>query len=734
MMARLVLIWILLTTLQAAAMAAAPVTVTSGEHDRFTRLVLDFGQSVDWQVGRTRDGYALQLRTAPGDLPQPYDLTKVFDLIGKGRLAAIWADPKTSQLNISIACACHAIPFEFRPGILVIDLRDGAPPKGSSFELALDGALVPALDAKPVPRPRPRPQADTSAYDWTNRALADLKKPPAAPTRQSSDLAMDLGDPTLQSLRDALLLNLSRGAAMGVVDLDLPNAEPKADGAAADPAMARIALGALPGIAMGAGLPEHRDVAAKGQNCPTADQLALSGWGSDAPILVQMSASAPGLVTEFDRPDPVAIAVAVRFHLFLGFGLESRQLLRAFAVQLPDTALLASLAYILDQDSDPDPAFRGLAACDSPAALWAVLSDPAPTPGDQVNKNAVLRAFSELPLHLRRHLGPGLAQRFLDLGDDRTAMTIRNAITRAPGDAGSQVGLMEAAIATAQGDPAAAEARLTAVLADPGPQAPAALVALANARVAQNLAVDPDLVSALESVLVEQTDTDQQALTRRALIGARAASGDFDQAFANLATTPDAAEDLWRILAKIGSDQAVLLHAVLPVGQEMPQTDPETKTALAARLLGFGMADQALRWVEGDLAQNRLLLAQIHLARRDGQAALAELDGLSDPTATALQAIAQTLLDDNATAAQTYTGLGDTDAARRSHARARDWPKIAALGPKDWGAAVKNLSPTPDDSAASPSTASLARGRQIANAAAQTRTDIAALLARVAAP
>lgn len=734
MMARLLLIWIFLTTLTATPMAAAPVAVTSGDHDGFTRLVLDFGQSVDWQVGRTPDGYALQLRTVPGGLPQPYDLTKVFDLIGKDRLAAIWADPKTSQLNIGIACACHAIPFEFRPGILVIDLRDGAPPKGSSFELALDGAPVPALDAKPVSRPRPRPQVLAPPYDWTNRALADLKRPPAVPARQFSDLAVAVGDPILQSLRDALLLNLSRGAAMGVVDLALPSTNPKGDLAAVDPTMARIALGALPRIAMAAGLPDHRDVAAKGESCPTADQLALSSWGSDAPILVQMSAPAPGLVTEFDLPDPAAIAVAVRFQLFAGFGVESRQLLRAFAVQVPDTALLTSLGYILDQDSDPDPAFRGLAACDSPAALWAVLSDPALTPDDTVNKNAVLRAFSQLPLHLRRHLGPGLAQRFLDLGDDRSAMTIRNAITRAPGDAGSQVGLMEAAIATAQGDPAAAEARLTAVLADAGQQAPAALVALANARVAQNLAVDPELVSALESVLREQTDTDQQALTRRALVVARAASGDFDRAFADLAGSPDAAEDLWRILAKIGSDQAVLLHAILPAGQEIPRVDPEIMPALATRLLGFGMADQALRWVQGNAAQNRLLLAQIHLARRDGQAALTALADLSDPTAIALRASALSLLDDNSAAAQTYTGLGDTDAARRAHARARDWPQIAALSPDNWGAAVKSLSSTPAAGTAAPAAASLARGRQIATAAAQTRTDIAALLATIAAP
>lgn len=726
MMIRLFVIWFCL----AAPMAAAPVTVTSGEHDGFTRLVLDFGTPVDWQVGRTLDGYALQLRGSQGRQPQLYDLSKAFDLIGKGRLAAIWADPETAQLNIGIACACHAIPFEFRPGILVIDLRDGAPPKGSSFEMAMDGASVPVLKVKPAPRPRPRPRNVGPSYDWTTRALADLKAPLPAPLASIPKF----GDPTLQNLRDSLLLNLSRGVAQGVVDLALPTFARNTARMGPNPVSARIALGELPGLAIGTGLPDHGDIAAQGQDCQSAEPLALSTWGPTDPISGQLFSATNGLVAEFDKPDPAAILTAVRFQLFLGFGIESRQLMHAFAVDLPDKATLLSLGYILDQDIDPVPAFRGRAACDTPAALWAVLSDPPPAPGDPINLNAVLRAFSELPIHLRRHLGPGLAQRFLELGDDKTAMTIRNAISRAPGDAGSQVGLMEAEIAMSQGDPAAAETRLNTILVDPGAQAPAALVALVEARIAQNLPVDRDLATALESLLVEQTDTDQQTVTRRALVLAQAASGDFDLAFAGQASSPNAARDLWRVLSKIGSDQAVLAHAVLPLDQKTPIVEPETSTTLAARLLGLGLADEALRWAGSEAENSGLLLAQIQIARRDGQAALAALVGLSDESATALRATALDILGKNATAAQTYAISGDEEAARRSLIRARDWPQIAVLSPQDWGAAVNTLKPSTPEIAAQPQIASLARGRKIAGSAAQTRADITALLAKIAAP
>ena len=725
-MLRLVLIWLCL----AAPLAAAPITVTSGEHDGFTRLVFDFGTPVDWQVGRTLDGYALQLRGVPEGQAQPYDLAKVFDLIGKGRLAAIWADPNTAQLNIGIACACHAIPFEFRPGILVIDLRDGAPPKGSSFELAMDGGSVPTLDAKPAPRPRLRPQGIGATYNWTARALADLRASPIIPPVQTTGF----GDPTLQILRDSLLFNLSRGAARGVVDLALPPSALNPKNAASTPPTARIILEDLPGVAVSAGLPDHADVAAKGQICPGADQLALSTWGTADPVSAQMANAASGLVAEFDQPDPAAIGAAVRFQLFLGFGVESRQLMQAFDSDLPDKVALLSLGYIMDQIADPQPAFVDHAACDTPAALWAVMSDPAPAVGDTVNTDAVLRAFSELPVHLRRHLGPDLAQRFLALGDDKTAMTVRNAITRAPGDPGPQVALVDAAIAMAQGDPATAETRLKAVLADAGPQSAAALIALTDARIAQNLPVDAELVTALESLLVENTDTDQQPAIRRALVLARAASGDFDMAFAGLPHSPNAAGDLWRILSVIGSDQAVLAHAVLPLNQETPMAESQTATTLATRLLGFGLADQALGWALSLDVPNPLLLAQIHLARRDGQAALVALADMPDEAASTMRALAQEIVGASAAAAQSYTALGDIESARHIAIRSRDWQQIASLSPDDWGAVVKNLGPADAKGIAQPQAASLAGGRKIAESAAQTRADIDALLSNIATP
>ncbi|MGL5011213.1 MAG: hypothetical protein ACRC6I_15145, partial [Paracoccaceae bacterium] len=111
------------------------VSVESGEHADFSRLVLSLPASQDWQFGRTATGYELALA-----LPdQRFDVSGVFDLIPKDRLTGLFVDPTSGKLQLSVACNCHAMPFSLDDRTIVIDLRDGPPPARSAFESGLDG-------------------------------------------------------------------------------------------------------------------------------------------------------------------------------------------------------------------------------------------------------------------------------------------------------------------------------------------------------------------------------------------------------------------------------------------------------------------------------------------------------------------------------------------------------------------------------------------------------------------
>ena len=107
---------------------------------------------------------------------------------------------------------------------------------------------------------------------------------------------------------------------------------------------------------------------------------------------------------------------------------------------------------------------------------------------------SVLAAYAALPLHLRRHLGPKLAQRFLALDDADTAATIRNMIERAPGDPGEELNLLTADMALQPGETETGSAQLSDIANNDGPLAPEAVARLVD------LAIDDELPSA-ESVL-----------------------------------------------------------------------------------------------------------------------------------------------------------------------------------------------------------------------------------------
>lgn len=703
--------------LMACYLSAAPVLVKSGEHDGFTRLVLEFGAPVQWQVGRGDDGYSLHIEGKP----PVFDLADAFRLIGKGRLAALWVDAKTGNLQIGVACNCHVIPFEFRPGILVIDLRDGGPPKDSSFEAPL---------AEPVGSAKPKAKHDAGGFEWTD-AVLDRFHQEESPTAVLQNL-----DPGLGTLREALLHQLSRGASEGVIDFaDARNSvalKPVLNSFAS----VRVGLGELPGVAAAVGLPDHSGIAAKGEACIAAKTLDLASWGNDEPVFLQMAQVKQGMLGEFDKVESAAVQRAIRFDLFIGFGAEARQLLQTFPSNWPEKNVLQSLAYLLDDEPDPTSVFIGQASCDTPASLWAILADPSLTKGSLVNVDSAYLAFSALPVELRRHLGPRLAERFLAMEDATSARKIQDAILRSPGTAGSDVTLMEAKLDLANHDNPAAEARLRTLVQEAGPGTSEALIALVEVQVSQNHPIGLETVIALEAIVQEQTGSSNENAARRALLLAQAASGDFESAFATLAAIPDAETVVWRLLANIGQDDVLLRHAIRASETAQPDVSDATASQIAARLMGLGFSQDALMWLKRAPSADATLIARNQLQRHDAGAVLAALAENDEPEALGLRALALHQIGDDLGAAQVYAAAGDTAAELRALAVAKRWTEISQRGPEPWQSVALKLEPTSFEGLATDVglVGPLARDARILETSLNTRAAIEALLDSVAAP
>ncbi|MFT4149099.1 MAG: hypothetical protein QM656_02800 [Paracoccaceae bacterium] len=704
---------------------AQPVRVTTGEHEGFTRLALQLPTAEAWQLARVDEGYELTLAT-----PATFDLSQVYRPIGKDRLATIWADPRTGRLRLGIGCACYAIPFEYRPGIIVIDIRDGAAPAGSAFEEDADGQPMLPLAARPALRPRPRPApVDTREYDWLAARAEEPRTgfalrpgaPPGAADSQPPKLPVTDGPSKADLLRDALLQQLSRGASEGIVDLQLPAGSRAARGEG-DLPMTQIRIEASPGRI---GAEPRAPLTAAGDDCPAPDRLALQDWMSDGPVAWQFGPAMDGLTGEFDRPNPEAVAHAAHFLLALGFGAETRSLLSAFPIETPDAALWRSLSFIVDDEHDPAPAFRGMAACDDPAALWALLTSPPPR-DEPVATGAALQAFSALPAHLRQGLGPRLASVLLDLGKTEAAEAVVAAVARASPPPNAETALLAANIALATGKSELAEARSAAVADEPGPSMAEGLATLIEARVAQGLPVGPEQVTAVEALLRERRGDASALRLSRALVLARAASGDFDGAFAALSDAPDIAPRLWSVLARSGSDDELLRQAVA----RGPSPDAtQVAPRIAARLVDMGLGKAAQAWIAAMAEPDALLSARAALAEVDGRGALRALAGSSGPEAEGLRAAALTLIGDDAAAAESYDREGRAEDRALAEIRARDWDAIARDGPAPWRGAAGLIAAEPPSA---PSEGLLTQSRGLADQSAVERSMLEDLLHKTA--
>lgn len=736
---------------------AAPARVTSGEHGAFTRLVVAAGLPGDWALGRWEGGYEFRF---PG-LDDGYETAGVFDRLTGARLAGLQPGPRADALRIVLACDCHIAPFEVEPGVVALDIRDGPAPPDAPHEAVLDVpvAAAPPTALAPSAAPRPdNPLADAwiarslgqtggpvpadGASDPVGRPAANLAPVPSLPPAPSAEplspafdpaptasapLLAGLPDPVLQPLRESLMHELSRGAARGVVQMAMPEDLAGIAPSARDPVQARLGLGALPQVRVEAPAGAGPDLAAEGVTCPADDRLEMEGWGDDRPVWEQISEARTGLTGEFDRPDPEAVARAVRFHLYIGFGQEALSLMRAFETGSPDQPLWSSMAHLLDGMPDPAPAFAGLSACDGAAALWAVLGEEEGA-GKPANFPAVQRAFSALPAPLRQELGPRLIDRLVAAGADAAVEVVANAIRR-PGNAESRdLALMNAELAGNAGRFEEAEAHLRPLLQDPGPGTPEAMVALIEGHAQRALPLPPETLVAIDSFAAERIGGPDSPGFQRAQILAQALTGNPVSAFAEARGVGGVQADLWRLLSALGTDDDILTLAAIAPGDAPPAEASEVAQTLAERFLTLGLPDQAQRWLGGSQRLDRLLAARVALARRDGLSATVLLQGIESAEADELRLAALLLSGDDASIAAALRQGGRAEEADAVLARSGDWEALGQGAQPHWQAAASTMLP-PVDTA--PPEGSLAEGAALVARAAQTRAAVLSLLAAV---
>ncbi|MBL4812497.1 MAG: hypothetical protein JKX69_09135 [Rhodobacteraceae bacterium] len=629
-----------LTALLAVPAAAQTVTIRSGDHGQFTRLVLTLPSTAEWRFGRQSAGeYLLDL----GE-DVTYDPVRIFDLISRDRLAG-YDLPGPGLLSLELGCDnCHAEVFSWQEDWLVIDIKDGPARPGSANENPL--ILAPEVLAFGE-TPAPEMSHVLPVLMARQNRSASLPLPNTFSATPPSGI--------VAQTERAISESLARAATLGLVTLPenglLPPVEP--DLALSDALeQARDDVGPNgPGLAMRTSLdrdPPTPHNMEPPDACLDDRFFDLGNWvDTDKSFALAIAERRDSLTGEFDRYQNGATLALARTYLYFGFGAEARVALQLNDEQTLEERVLATVALIVDQDPRAHGTFSDQIECARPVALWAALAQGSLDGMGNDVRTAVTLGFRTLPAPLRGHLGSRLAQLFLDAGEPTLAEALQLAAMPAV-TGGDQAAELTGAniILEIQGVEAAID-ELHDIVEDSANLSPEAMLRLIDLTLEEHDVPTGSEIALLAALRFEMQGAPVEAELAIAETRALIAAGRYHEAIdltheeINGFRARRKAELQDQAVAEMTAraEVAVFLdHAMshLPAG-----TTASTENDVATRLLELGFAERASAILLGEanrgaLNERRYLRAEAALAMGQTERVITELAGMRDPRAAGL--------------------------------------------------------------------------------------------------
>lgn len=637
---------------------AGMVQVRSADLGGVTRIVLQFETLTDWVAGRTARGYAVVLQD-PAGTAFAQDL--LFSAVRNGQVADIVADDASGRVDIVLECACWADVYPDGETVLVIDVKAGPPPADALFEAVLDtsppavmaeittpGGFAVAIDTTLPPvvnvdkiaawQPNRTPTGMPVAPIPDGAGTFSQPFPPLA--LQPSPLIEELSGlsvlhPESSFAVEMLSRELSRAVAQGLVDVpDLERDIPASSSTRSDPAglgegRSNISVSTAMDRDTGTS-PMQPNPTILGSVCIPDSEVDLIAWG-DPHDSHQLGVLRRQAFNSDATPSQKGALDLARYYLVMGFGAEAK----AIAMLLDDPgqrALLGTLSDIVDNGESGSGLLDGQVSCKGKVALWSMLARKVPEGDKPSDTNNILSAFSELPEHIRIHLGPVLSERLRDLHYEEQAQIALNAVTRGGGHTRAQD--LTAARLGLTGT-TAEKARATLVELSRGTDLIAAEALLELLLDAERRDVAPDaswVTDAPSLVRATQGNETASELNLASLRG-YIALGAFDDLRLALNTwSPGVTEDKRRDLANSAvvaaaetAVPAAFIRTEIAFSKVIdPQAMPvEGRVTVARRLVELGLPQRALPYVAdvpGDPTETRVRAQALAALDRYGEA------------------------------------------------------------------------------------------------------------------
>jgi len=725
----------------AGASSAQEIRVRSGEHGSFTRLALDIPDGLGWQTEYVAPR-RVELRFDGGGYR--FDSSAVFERINTARLSDLAPLPDGAGLVLELGCDCVADPFLAEPGMLVLDIRSGQAPATAGEAEPTPEQVRPLSGIRVGPQPGIGPSPARNpllpVFVPQRASESDQGLPTAAEPADGMDpttLGRTLAEQLATAASDGLLSPSRNALSQRPTESDAIRSDTATD-ALNDPGTpAPDHAAQIEAAILGR---EPSDMQARvrigGTGCVADEVLDIASWGTDETFDKAIPNLRRRLYGEFDTLDPEILTELVRAHIYIGFGAEARALLE-LAPEQRDPVLYA-LSGIVDGGADRAGVFAGQTGCEGAAALWALAGAPELPEEAQVDDRSVRRAFEALPGTLRPVLGPTLANRLAEAGHIDAARNLLSRLARSGGASDADMRFSQAQIDRLEGAVQQAHSVLEDLSHGAGMHAPEAVAATIALASENGVSVNARMTDLSAAYSTELRATEKGPELWLAHLRALAANRRFEAAFDGFHNGDDmpeaqrrtAASELLTALSEQGSDTGFLQEVVPRRADYAMLVEEDVALTVARRLLGLGLADEAMAWASlpglgRGSREGRLLLSEIHLARSDPQQAEIALIGLQGDDALALRARARAMMGDYTYAQTAFGALGEDGAARSAAWLAGDWETLGEGEDALAAAAELAGSALPDSLGAEPS---LAVVEALATSGAETRDTLRALL------
>lgn len=692
---RFLVFWLLCCLLTGFA-SANPIVVRSGNHDGFTRLVMQLPPEVQWEVSSVPGRQTLSFLGYEGG----FDISRVFDFIPRDYLKEIAAYP--SKLELELACNCETEFFIEKGSFLVVDIIDGPP---LSVNVLRTG----------VAHTRVRPQSNFAFGEllWQNR---NGDEDQVLVARKEQDVEPNSGNPnaaglspqeadTVKATHRRLLKSVADATSRGIVEpstprLDavkksaVPERQPQIfDSSDQTDSTIRNEVSHLR-VTNSRDLPEYVedvDLMSSGVVCAEADAVNVPSWGGASDFHQQVSTLRRSLYSEIGRLDENIAVDLARTYVFFGFGAEAKETLRLSENLVFEHPALMDLADIVDFGFAGNPRFvHKYSDCDSDLALWSILAAKTFANDQIANDNAALRALAKLPSHLRDFLAPILSQRFAKMGKTDAASIALRRLNLDERESVPNAELAKAHIENSSGNTASATKILSDLSNTNSIESPEALILYVENKRTNLAPIEANVALLTDAYAFELQDSPLGYELFRTNVVASALSGQFEKAFEIIRTSlsdqsvEDKGELQSTVFAALGENASDVEFLDI-VFEHFPDNSNAMQLssvlAVAKRMQSLGFANDAAKMLV-DIDDNykdletKLLEAEVYLDLKKPDKTLEILHTISGRDADVIRAQALLRIGENARAFQLFQAANMSETAKRAAWLADEWVEL----------------------------------------------------------